>query len=369
MRKFIFSIFVLSIVFSCEKTDPFKYFSISNKEIIINDSTINYISGYLFETNDSLYLLNQDLNTRNIFCYNLINNKVFQLFEENNKHSISKSIFYQIYIKTFDSIFVLSLEKNLVSLINNKAEIQKEYHIPDSLTVAATPDFPLEVLNTNIHVGNTSKTINVSDKKNRKKYYQLIKPEIVIPVSQTDQSFIISQLGAFPEHYFESGNDYSDYFPTRCMNKEGGMIFSYDADHYIYVFDSDGMSYEKPCESKYIKTINHIPDNKTLDMAYSRKFQLEEPKYERIYYDKYRNRYYRIVKHRSKVENGQMTDIENFTWSIIVLDENLDILGEQIFYFKNYNYQIFYPAKEGIYINKTNSEQHDRTIRLTLLEI
>lgn len=369
MRIILISLLVLSIFCSCERSNLFKYFSVTDIERIVIDTSKNSNSGYLFEISDSLYFLNQNLDSREIECYNLLTNKSRNLFEDDINKNITKSIFYQVFVKSFDSIYVLSLEKNLVSLIDSRGEVYREYQIPDSLTVAATPDLPLEIHGCNIHVGNTSKILNVIDSDNRKEYYQQIKPEIIISTLLQTSNSEFQLSGCFPDKYIESGNDFYDYFPTRCVNNDGQVLFSFNADHYIYVYDSTELSSKKKCRSRYIKSFNHIPGDKTFDMGYSRKFLMEEPKYERIYYDNHRGNYYRIVKHRAEMSEGKIEDVENFTWSIIVLDEDFNILGEQLFYFKDYNYQFFYPTKKGVYITKTNSDLEDKTIRLILFEV
>ena len=115
--------------------------------------------------------------------------------------------------------------------------------------------------------------------------------------------------------------------------------------------------------------MNPIPEDRMFDMAYLKKYQFEEPKYDRLYYDKYRDNYYRIVKHRYKIDNNPEFDCENHTWSIIVIDADFNIIGEQKFKNCEYNYQVFFPAKEGLYLLQSNSDPQDKTIKLVLLEI
>lgn len=369
MKKYFFGLIIFTIIISCERNESFNYFTKSFKEIIIPDTNINIFIGNLIEADSSLYLLYQDIESKTLYKYRIDDQVMSPLFKGSENRVFKDAYFYEISINSFDSILILSTDKNLITLVNDSGEIINEYNISPDYTIISKHDNPIEYINGYIHVCNTSKTIGVAEKENRIKYYKGINPELIIDISQKSLPMIVSQVGQFPDSYSETGNNYYDFFPTRCVNNKGQLLLSFNADHNIYVYESEEVVVKKLCKSKYIKSMNSIPEDRMFDMAYLKKFQFEEPKYERIYYDKYRDKYYRIVRHRSEFNNDPEVDCEKYTWSIIVLDADFNIIGEQKFKSCEYNYQVFFPAKEGIYLLKPNLDPQDKTIKLTLLEI
>ena len=73
----------------------------------------------------------------------------------------------------------------------------------------------------------------------------------------------------------------------------------------------------------------------------------KEAVYANIIFDKYRNTYYRIAKHKSNSNN-----LKDFKFSIMILDKNFNILGEQIFNNLEYNISACFVSKNGLLLKK-----------------
>lgn len=142
--------------------------------------------------------------------------------------------------------------------------------------------------------------------------------------------------------------------PFRTWNQDNTWVFSWPTEDSIFIYNSDfTIKKSKLAKSEYSTDFNSFDGNNSSE----NKFFLEKTNYNRIIFDKYRNKYYRIVQIGRPIENGINPNLEEFhlnKFSIIVLDENFEVLNEINFPPRQYNpYQLFV-AEKGIYIPKTN---------------
>ena len=104
------------------------------------------------------------------------------------------------------------------------------------------------------------------------------------------------------------------------------------------------------CESKFIDYLPEFIDNKEVTNAKKMNDRFNQlPSYFGIYYDKYRNVYYRPVKHENKTKNKfGSQNVNEFKYSIMILDENFKVVGEQIFDSKDHLMYYIIITKSGI---------------------
>lgn len=102
----------------------------------------------------------------------------------------------------------------------------------------------------------------------------------------------------------------------------------------------------------------------------------ETSSYGNIIYDKYRNIYYRIAY--PDVEFEKDDDFlavfrgGRAQFSIIVLDKNLNIIGETLFPSNTYNPNILFVDKDGLYISTSHYKREDYSddwLRFQCLEL
>ncbi|MGE0932296.1 DUF4221 family protein [Peijinzhouia sedimentorum] len=126
---------------------------------------------------------------------------------------------------------------------------------------------------------------------------------------------------------FEKGNYiYAFANVSRTLTPDGKLVYSFGPEDYLYTTD---LATGKVLDRKLAKS-DHI----TVQMAgdYLEPFDDERWNedagtlgyYKKILFDKYRNYYYRIVK----LESASMYDLKKY--SVIVLDEDLNVLGEVV---------------------------------------
>lgn len=141
---------------------------------------------------------------------------------------------------------------------------------------------------------------------------------------------------------------------SRCFNGKNFIYsFFYDEDLYLSNIDHD-LTRKIKVKSRYFDKVI-VPDdygNVTIENI------CEFPNYGNIFYDKYRNVYYRIAYPKTTVEKN-IKPLELFTYgrrvfSIIVLDENFNILTEKLFPEYTYNSSLIFVGEKGLYISKSH---------------
>ena len=83
---------------------------------------------------------------------------------------------------------------------------------------------------------------------------------------------------------------------------------------------------------------------------------VESPSYHNIMYDKYRDVYYRIVRHpyELKANESPFEDPTGREFSIIIFDKDLNIIGETKFPGNKYLYKMSFVGRDGLYISENN---------------
>ncbi len=171
-------------------------------------------------------------------------------------------------------------------------------------------------------------------------------------------------ISDFPEKYIITGDSYNDHLPSACIGKNNNICVSFGADDNISLYHDSTLLLRKKVRSIYIDKFNPYPDEKLFDMLYLKNYVAEEPKYINIIYDPFENVYYRIVKHRH--EKSASNDAGD-SWSVIMLDTELNVLGELKFT-SDYKKDIFIPTPVGIITAKQNQRNPDKAT-LSLIKI
>ena len=142
----------------------------------------------------------------------------------------------------------------------------------------------------------------------------------------------------------------------------------FDGKQFIYSFHMDEKIYTTGIEtndekiiyapSKYIKNMDFVKYADDREKVY--KQLLETSYYYNILYDKYRKVYYRFAIIGSEIsKNPDYSFFDIYTngfiaFSVIILDENFNIIGETLFPKYTYNPTIAFVHKNGLYISDSH---------------
>lgn len=172
-------------------------------------------------------------------------------------------------------------------------------------------------------------------------------------------------FGIFPDDYKE-GKNYYDFSPNIFKGLKNEIIVSYEADHYLYVYRDSTLIEKVKCKSNFIDDFEDISDENFSNLSYCQTYQGQEPRYTNLIIDPFMRRYYRIVKLRMEI--GKI-DKENTKWTMIVLTDTFDVIGEVSFSYFDYMPDIIIPTMEGLYVKKSpkNETEYKGNLTLSLL--
>ena len=322
-----------------------------NTNKFINRCKIEYIGDKCFELDDetsylSSYIQFIDNDTARYFTFtNEYNNSIY--FYDYTNSAFIKKIKYEKegnngvgeiqgydYIND-DSIFVYAYRSSRMFLTNSNSSVinsfkplykSRKYNSVKEMTSFppapyAQSNSPIRFVNGNVILAGLISGEYISENSTNR-------PVSVI-YNLTDKS--IKYRNNYPEIYQEYnwGGGLTYRMPFFETNKNN-IILSFAADHYIenysLISDSSTRYYagssaiDKITPFRYPKS---VPQNNQMVMDWYR----ENPSYEGIYYDKYKDLYYRIARLPNK--NYKRGDFGNRKpIIIIVLDSKLNYLGE-----------------------------------------
>ena len=163
---------------------------------------------------------------------------------------------------------------------------------------------------------------------------------------------------------------YPPIFKEEYENIDGGYGFSYDYNYkesrlvcgffgYDSLMVTDNLKHIRwyNAKSKYLKSMKPKLGNAMAGINSIIEF-CETPKYWHIMYDKYRNVYYRFAEMPYKLAPNESPydEPKGKEFSVIVLNEDFEIIGETKFPGKKYFYKMSFVGREGLYISENNLE-------------
>ncbi|MGW8122211.1 DUF4221 family protein [Roseivirga echinicomitans] len=164
----------------------------------------------------------------------------------------------------------------------------------------------------------------------------------------------------FPNDYWKDGVKHYEFSVASSKNKS---VYSFYGDHYIYYSDSFNSPLKrKMAPSKFMKgEIETIPMSGP--SSNRGRYFAGSAHYGSIIYDKFRNVYYRFFYPKVELEEeANLRQIIQFprSFSIMILDENLNIIGEQLFdHNKEFVPQNIFVGKEGLYMSINHPDNPD----------
>jgi hypothetical protein len=252
------------------------------------------------------------------------------------------------HIKTMDSIFTAS--SYFISIINSEGIVIYQQNLAknnDGLSALPQINNGSNIVEYDKKIiMNTAPDISTLQPKS-------FRGEIAIKVLDLETDKISTKL-EYPQIYRKGAFGpnfaafYQAYNPLTL-----DIAFSFPADPNLYVAKVDDISNVKTYwgGSKYIESIpsmeRKFPDND--DFEYYTRFYVQTPSYGHIFYDKYRQLYYRVAYRPVSDERY----IEGVRWkpkSLIIFDNSFNRLGE-VDLPEEVNPSAIEPFKDGILIN------------------
>lgn len=362
MLKYICLLLLVLVTVSC-----------SNIRVKRNDS--------FFLSGENVYLkyqLDDDvkLNIKALFPYQDENGKAFLTFQnpENNEILVypmdSYSLAFKIspdmegangvgqflgyYIKDFNNIYITTPGKSELALIDYKGLVKKRIKYDESTDIPIYPALSMSFVYKPI--------IEIDDK-------MYIISECNRMAEQNPISAIMdmetNKIKVLPFFYplFPGANN-----KAKAYGVETSFSRCYDGKKFIYSFHFDAniyvasLSHDSICKitvkSRYIDDVVIPDENSNSSVKQMLKLMCESPNYGNLIYDKYRHVYYRVAYPKTEIElDENYMDIWQYgrkEFSVIILDENFNIVGETLFPEYAYNSTLIFVKEDGLYISESN---------------
>jgi hypothetical protein len=237
----------------------------------------------------------------------------------------------------------------------------------DTGSIVTAPINIVRLINQHIIIGNATHNHNVGIDSSRALYYKETKT--ISQIEFCSDSIARNTLyGKFPSSYTKDNLNFYNWFPSISETSSTEILVTYARDDSIYLYNNTKLIKSRLCKSKYIDEFIPLTEKQGFDRAYSISYQWHEPRYLDVIYNKYRDTYYRLVKHKDVLINENKVDMEQSTWSIIVMDSDLNVIHEYVLNRNEYSFMYAFPCAKGLYVKNATSKT-DKRFKLTLLDI
>lgn len=288
--------------------------------------TIGYLQYYDIDTTQCLAILNDFNHTIYIYDYN------------------AASVINKLKINTIppqgffidDNIYTYSYLKGTLSVIdtdNGTHQMTASMVLPeDKLSKTFTP-YPYATTLSPI-IKHNNYIVSIGYRSGESKYETTTNRPVISLFDLNTRK--ISTAINYPEIYskYNWGGQMAYRLPYYTTSPDGKIVVSFPASHDLIVSSFDCLSSvtSKFGGSRYIKEINSYPASKRkvgISSSDVWNWYMDNPSYEGVIYDKYRNIYYRIARLPDRnYEFGERGNHKPVV--IIVLDHDLNYLGEYL---------------------------------------
>ena len=167
-------------------------------------------------------------------------------------------------------------------------------------------------------------------------------------------------FGGFPKKYFQDDNLYEVFNQIHAYSTPDYWILNYPGAAEVQVFNRKTLEIEKHIEihSKFIDEISPLMKlgEQRRDAQTEVNYQVESPYYFRMQANLDGSRHYRIVKLYASLRyiNGKKRNLYDIPFSVMVLDDQLQIITEHRFKGGQFNFYQTFAYQDKFYINMNN---------------
>jgi hypothetical protein len=367
-KEFNYLVLSFTVFFGCElkkndvksESQPnyIKTLEKSSKKIRleIDEETPNISPHFSYYDPDSIWFFNLNQINNEIQMFNLNTQTLHARvkFEQEGNNGVGR--IFGFHIHNLDSIFLFPPSVGQIILTDTSKVIKSKitYKVPDGLTSAfvlsSSYYSPPTVINNKLIVKSLvqAEYRTITDK-------QLSSNSLAYSIDlQTGNVKVLPHF--YPKGYLPNG---PRHFEHSIAVTDSKIVYSFFADHNLYYADLEGSALEKKnAPSSYLKgEFEDFPlDGRRMD---SYKYLFSSPHYESLMYDKYRNVFYRFCYPKVELDDESeiiKSRIYRKLFSIMILDSELNIIGETKFEDEKFFSNNAFVAREGIYISINHTD-------------
>lgn len=318
----------------------------------IDNQTSNVSDGLVsFQDENGSWLFNVNQSNNEIQLYNLDSKKLEKrmVFDLEGPQGVPNIL--GIHVQNMDSIFLFGYPMRNLQLTDTSGRIKTnfKYEPPLKYTGAFvhnahynyTPILSENKLLVNTKFEGDLRTIEDDTLASKSLSYtiDLENSEVnLLPIT-------------WPAGYNASGSKILEFSMASDDEK---LVYSLVADHHLYVADMEGNLIKTVyAKSQYVD--ESFPSfNEATDRFKTMKYVYASDRYERLLYDEYRGVFYRFILPKIDVENEEeFNQLRRFPrkFAVMILDKELNILGETLMPENAYYPGNSYVSKDGLYIS------------------
>lgn len=274
------------------------------------------------------------------------------------------------YAESIDRVFISEIYLPIIYLVNSKGEIidSYNYEYDDAgrsvrcMSLLSLFDQPLVIKDGCIY-GFQPRTydsfIDSPDGLN----FEFSECPIATIIDTVTREVRSSKL-CYPELY-EKKKGFSNSESVSRIYDGKRFIYSFCLMDELYVTEDHETVKLYPANSRYME-VDKSGNSRSLTMAEGIVEANSKPKYDNIVYDKYRDVYYRFCRMKDTktplegfLNRGYFYCLSDF--SIMILNSDLEVIGETMFEAGIYAPKFFFVNEEGLWLSENNYQREDLT--------
>lgn len=367
MRKnsSLFILSVLLILCFCGCKSPQVELIKKEKIVIPITEDIEYQTNFLqyISDNDSNELLTF-YNENNLIYFDLI--KKEKIIEIPLINSVDA-----LFVLSLDSIFIVPSRTNDLILYDSNGSVLNKWNIKDPINDSINCEI-YEVKLFFDKSNNLNVFLELNHDLSLPSYY--LYPKILyLKINKVGTIIEKRKFAKFPEKFLT--NEFLNFDCKFELAKNNYFAIHYYKENAIYLYNTDLiLEKEIKFQSRYIDEFVPITEEEKKDRKFSSTQQIERPFYRNIYYDKYRDLYYLQAIHIQKYKNedGTLNDYLDRSWSILVFNQDFELLDEIYMEPKKYLFKNMVVIKDGLLISnnvESNPDFDPNLLQFTLFEV
>lgn len=370
MKKYLFIsvLLVLSACSSEQKSEEQCFLQPTEQYLeyeIDEETRVPLYHLYTFEANGAEYLTFPNRETRTLLIYELLSGKFVKKFsfDAEGPNGIGPML-NNYWMKDFNNIYIPGITHSVIYQTDTTGIIKGKIDFSETEDGLLTiPSYYTNLDHKQLHFIDGALYIpqGINRRLGTDRWIEESPTAVIMDT-------LTRKLKKFPMLHPQgkiSSEDYGQYMYdlSYSMTYDGeNFIYSFSCEDELYKVNPSTASVEKiPAASQYLSpiTFKRRPD----DFSQTLKATCEMASYKNILYDKYRKVYYRFACPETALEDNlnymQILHNGKKEFSIIILDEDLNIIGETKFPPFTYVPHICFIREDGLYISASHFMRED----------
>ena len=360
-----FIVMILAMVFGCEKDEKGKAIvlkklvqSSNSIRIPIDSLTDNRSMQLAYHQGSKGWFFNLNPKTNEIQMYDMENKTLHKRLRFSVEGNNSVGRIFSFYIHKLDSIFLFQQFSPNIYLTDTSGSVRKKItvQVPEMHT---SPFVHLTYFSSPAVLVGEDVVVKTrpADVHNQITNDVLSKRHLTYSINLNNgETELLSHK--FPNNYLVDGYRFFDFSFAKGLDK---WVYSFHSDHDLYYSDARNTSLASvTAKSNYINGFRNFDLSGSREENY--RYFASAPNYKSIFYDKFKNVYYRVCYPEIELTSEEEIMKYRFVpkmFSILILDSELNVIGETLFEKEKFLPDNLFITEAGVYLSKNHPDNPD----------